>query len=116
MTLGPPVARRLDAVLGAPWIARVVVACLAVMVLRAGLSLADAETRARLGARVARWRRWEFWPSWVVNAPVALWIAMLAVRHRGLLVFTAANPAIEDGGVVGESKSAILAGLAEPTG
>jgi membrane protein DedA with SNARE-associated domain len=111
MTLGPPVARYFDAVLGAPWIARVVVACLAVMVLRVGLPLADAETRARLATRVARWRRWEFWPSWVVNAPIALWIAVLAVRHRGLLVFTAANPAIEDGGVVGESKSAILAGL-----
>jgi hypothetical protein len=111
MVLGPPVARRLDALLGAPWIARIVVAGLAVMLLRAGLSLADAGTRARLGARVARWRRWEFWPSWVLNAPVAVWIAILALRHRGLLVFTAANPAIEDGGVVGESKSAILAGL-----
>jgi membrane protein DedA with SNARE-associated domain len=111
MTLGPPVVRQLAAVLGAPWIARIVVACLAVMLLRAGLSLADATTRARLSARLARWRRWEFWPSWVLNAPVAVWMAVLALRHRGLLVFTAANPAIEDGGVVGESKSAILAGL-----
>ena len=91
---------------------RVVVAAgVAVLVLRAALSLAQAGTRARLSARLARARRWEFWPSWLLNAPVALWVALLAVRHRGLLVFTAANPAIEDGGVVGESKSAILARL-----
>ena len=66
---------------------------------------------ARLRANLARLRRWEFWPSWVVNAPVAVWTAGLAIRHRSLSVFTAANPGIEEGGFVGESKSAILAQL-----
>jgi hypothetical protein len=56
-------------------------------------------------------RRWEFWPAWIVNLPVAIWITWLAVRYRSATVFTAANPGIEDGGVVGESKSAILASL-----
>jgi len=62
-------------------------------------------------ARLARLRRWEFWPSWVINAPVAVWAAGLSVRYRGVSVFTAANPGIEEGGFVGESKSAILARL-----
>jgi membrane protein DedA with SNARE-associated domain len=111
LAVGPMIARPIEAWFGAPWVARLVVACLTVLLLRVGLSLGDADTRARLAARAVRWRRWEFWPWWVLNAPVAMWVAMLAVRHQGLLVFTAANPGIEDGGVVGESKSAILAGL-----
>jgi membrane protein DedA with SNARE-associated domain len=111
LAFGPLVARPLEGWFGAPWVARLIVACLAVLLLRLGLSLAETESRARLATQAARWRRWEFWPWWVLNAPVAVWVAILAVRHRGLLVFTAANPAIEHGGVVGESKSAILAGL-----
>jgi hypothetical protein len=94
-----------------PWAARLIAAVVAVLMLRATLCLARDGSRARLSARLARARRWEFWPSWLLNTPVALWLVLLAVRHRSLLVFTAANPAIEDGGVVGESKSAILARL-----
>ena len=62
-------------------------------------------------ARAARLRRWEFWPSLILNAPVAVWGVGLALRHRSLSIFTAANPGIEEGGFVGESKSAILARL-----
>ncbi|MBK6778098.1 MAG: alpha/beta fold hydrolase [Gemmatimonadetes bacterium] len=64
---------------------------------------------------LARWRRltrWEFWPRWMFYPPVALYILWLALRHRSLLLFTAVNPAIPGGGFVGESKSAILRGLA----
>ena len=71
----------------------------------------NANGAARLSSRVARLRCWEFWPAWAINAPVAVWIAGLACYYRGLSVFTAANPGIEEGGFVGESKSAILAKL-----
>ena len=37
---------------------------------------------------------------------------MVALKHRSATLFTAANPAIPGGGVVGESKHAILRGLA----
>ena len=62
---------------------------------------------------VSSWRRlsrWEYWPLWAAYPPVLLWIVWLAVKHRGL-TFTAANPAIPSGGVIGESKHAILCGL-----
>lgn len=50
---------------------------------------------------------------WAVYPPVVGWCAWLALRHRGATVFTAANPGIgAGGGLVGESKSEILAGLA----
>ena len=65
----------------------------------------------RLCARVARWRRWEFWPSVLLYVPVAVHIARLALKHGGLGTLSAANPAIPDGGFVGESKAAILAQL-----
>jgi hypothetical protein len=45
---------------------------------------------------------------WLFYAPVGAWTAWLAVRHRGFHTITAANPAIADGGVVGESKYEIL--------
>lgn len=64
---------------------------------------------------VSRWRRltrWEFWPRWAFYPPVVLHILWLALRHRSLTLFTAANPAIPGGGFVGESKAEILGGLA----
>ncbi len=39
------------------------------------------------------------------------YVLSLAVRHRSLTVFTAANPAIPSGGFIGESKMDILRGL-----
>lgn len=74
----------------------------------------DACTRESEGLReesaspFARLSRWEFWPSWAVYAPLAPYIAWLGVQHGGLTVCTACNPAIPQGGIVGESKSEIL--------
>lgn len=65
---------------------------------------------------LSRWKRltgWEFWPMWSVYPPVVVYILWLGLKHRGLTLFTAVNPGIgAGGGVVGESKSEILHGLA----
>lgn len=50
----------------------------------------------------------EFWPPWLFYIPVAFKWLQLAIRHRGLLLPTAANPSIEGGGFIGESKAEIL--------
>lgn len=55
---------------------------------------------------------WEFWPPFVFYIPVGFYFVFLIVRYRSFTLFTASNPAIEDGGVIGESKAAILYGLA----
>ena len=73
--------------------------------------LADRQRWTAFCNACRRLRRWEFWPPWVFYAPVALWVAWLAVRHRGLTTMTACNPGMPDGGVVGESKAEILARL-----
>jgi hypothetical protein len=59
-------------------------------------------------------KRWEFWPAWAVYPPVVAWIALLAIRHRGLRPITAANPGLKDGGLVGESKFEIQSLLPAP--
>ncbi|HEX4871268.1 MAG TPA: hypothetical protein VFV27_03040 [Nevskiaceae bacterium] len=64
--------------------------------------------RTRLSITLARARRWEFWPAWLFYPPVVLWILLLGLRHGRMTLFTAANPAIDDGGVVGERKHQTL--------
>lgn len=73
--------------------------------------LLDQRERRALLVRFAKLRRWEFWPSWFFYMPLVPWYLALAVRYRSLTLWTAANPGIPAGGVVGESKADILAQL-----
>jgi membrane protein DedA with SNARE-associated domain len=65
----------------------------------------------RFADRLARWRHWEFWPAWIFYPPVAFYCLWLAVKYRGLTLPTGANPGIFSGGMVGESKTAMLKDL-----
>ena len=78
-----------------------------------GIPLWSHNGRQRLKASWARKIRWEFWPPFVFYPPLLVYIAFLAIKHRSLMAFTAVNPGIENGGFVGESKSAILDLLSE---
>jgi hypothetical protein len=77
-------------------------------------AVASYRRRRLLLSSWCRLTRWEYWPMWAVYPPVVLWIVWLALKHRSLTVFTAANPGIPSSGVAGESKFAILRGLGEP--
>lgn len=83
----------------------------ALVIAKLALALARRDARRLVAARLRRLARWEFWPPWMFYPPVVAYIAWLAVRYRGLTVFTAANPGIPDGGFVGESKFGILSKL-----
>src|SRR5262252_1783385 len=107
-TLGEAFIGRVAPVVGVGWPARIAVAAIALGSIRAARALASPHARMRIAARIARWRRWEFWPMWLFYLPLALWIAWLAIRHRGLATITSANPGMPDGGLVGESKFDIL--------
>jgi membrane protein DedA with SNARE-associated domain len=72
--------------------------------------------RRKLVGFVKRKVRWEFWPPVAIYLPLAPYLVYLAIRHRSFTVFTAANPGIETGGFVGESKSRILAHLSRLNG
>ena len=76
------------------------------------LQLSSYRGRRLFVGRFRRVTHWEFWPPWIFYPPVVLYICYLGFKHRCLTLFTCANPGIEEGGFVGESKSGILKGLA----
>jgi membrane protein DedA with SNARE-associated domain len=92
----------------AGWVVLPAVAVALYLGLRVAPKLATPAGRSELAAQVAKLWRWEFWPAWVFYLPLVPWYSWLAVRYRGLTVWTAANPGIPAGGVVGESKADIL--------
>lgn len=71
---------------------------------------------SRFAAFCYRLAHWEFWPRWAVYMPLVPYLMWLALKHRSLTLFTAANPGIPTGGVAGESKSDILAHLSRGAG
>lgn len=50
----------------------------------------------------------EYWPMWVHYLPVYPYYLYLAARARSFFFFSATNPSIETGGLIGESKIDIL--------
>jgi len=87
------------------------VALLLLIVVKLVVPLCSWRGRRLLVSRWQRLTRWEYWPRWAFYPPVALYVLWLALKHRSLTVWTAANPAIPGGGFVGESKAEILQGL-----
>ena len=67
--------------------------------------------RERVSISLARAQRWEFWPAALFYIPIVVWIIWLGLKHRNATVFTAANPALDSGGMVGEQKHQALAPL-----
>jgi hypothetical protein len=58
-------------------------------------------------------RNWEYWPIWLANIPTVLFWLFFALKARKLFFFSTANPGIETGGVLGESKINILRRIPE---
>ncbi|MEM7163666.1 MAG: hypothetical protein AAF487_14655 [Bacteroidota bacterium] len=52
--------------------------------------------------------RWEFWPFSVLYFPVIFYWIWMSLRTRSFFFFTASNPTIEFGGMLGESKNKIF--------
>ena len=79
----------------------------------AGYSFADTITAVRNRFRLntpffIRLRSWEYWPFAVVYIPVFVYWLWLSLKARSFFFFSAANPSIESGGLLGESKIDIL--------
>lgn len=53
-------------------------------------------------------RSWEYWPFGVVYAGIFAYWGWLSLKARSILFFSASNPSIENGGMLGESKIKIL--------
>lgn len=59
----------------------------------------------RLHIRLQRLVRWEFWPWRIVYLPIAVYWFFLAIKARGWVFFSAANPCMRFGGLVAYSKT-----------
>ncbi|HSC29580.1 MAG TPA: VTT domain-containing protein [Vicinamibacterales bacterium] len=114
-TLGATFAR--STLVAGQGLAAVALATLAVMwmLLSAGRLVLSRRNRRVVYGLWKRTVRWEFWPPWIFYPPVLACIVFLMIRHRGVTVFTAANPGIPGGGFIGESKFSILRALS-PSG
>ncbi len=55
-----------------------------------------------------RLRSWEYWPFNLVYLPIFVYYSWLSLKARSFFFFSASNPAIETGGLLGESKASIL--------
>jgi len=55
-----------------------------------------------------RLRSWEYWPLYVVYFPIFFYWIWQAILSKSMFFFSASNPTIESGGMLGESKSKIL--------
>jgi pimeloyl-ACP methyl ester carboxylesterase/membrane protein DedA with SNARE-associated domain len=90
----------------------IVIAVLLLFLVRVIFPLFTHRGRRLLLSRYRRMTSWEFWPTWFLYPPIVIYIVgWLGIRYRSVSLLTLANPAIPDGGFLGESKSAILKGL-----
>jgi hypothetical protein len=55
-----------------------------------------------------RLTQWEYWPFEILYLPLFCYWLWLSLKARSLFFFSAANPSIENGGMLGESKVKIL--------
>jgi hypothetical protein len=53
-------------------------------------------------------KNWEYWPFEIVYLPIFFYWLYLSLKARSFFFFSAANPSIETGGMMGESKFRIL--------
>lgn len=51
---------------------------------------------------------WEYWPFGIIQIPIIILWIWYAIRERSLLYFSASNPSILTGGMMGESKYEVL--------
>lgn len=96
------------------WVAFVGVVLVLMVAMNTLLMLLSREGRRKLAIRVQKLRHHEFWPAWLFYLPLVPYLVWLAVRYRSTTVWTLADPCMPDGGVVGESKSDLLAKIKHP--
>ena len=105
---GQAVTGPLTSFFGSGWIVLVLGGTTLYLLLKLVMLLSTSVGRGKFVAKISRLWRWEFWPTWLFYLPLLPWLAWLSLRYRHPLIWTAANPGIPQGGVLGESKFAIL--------
>ena len=79
-----------------------------VFILKIVIPLFSYKGRRLLLSRYRQLTHWEYWSPIILYLPVFFYVIYLGIKYRCMTLFTAANPAIPEGGFVGESKTQIL--------
>ena len=79
-----------------------------IMIIKLIIPAFSYKGRRLLLSRYRKLTHWQYWWPIIIYTPVTFYIIYLGIKYRCLTLFTAANPALPDGGFVGESKSSIL--------
>ena len=108
MLLGSAAASPFQLLFGDSWFSFIGAVVLLLIVLRVFALLLTHEGRRKLRAKVVRLVRHEFWSGWLLYLCILPTLAKLAWRYRSMTVWTLCDPAVELGGVIGESKQAII--------
>ena len=64
--------------------------------------------RRKIAFAAMRVVKWEFWPAWLFYSPITLFCLWFGLRYRGFALPAIANVNQKNGGIIGESKIAIL--------
>lgn len=64
--------------------------------------------RVRRSNFIIKLTSWEYWPFGILQGPVFIYWIFLVARTRSWFFFSASNPGILTGGMMGESKSEVL--------
>ncbi|MDW7691711.1 hypothetical protein R9C00_16805 [Flammeovirgaceae bacterium SG7u.111] len=64
--------------------------------------------KLKLPHYLVRKLNFEYWPFWFFYIPLYIYAPIFALRSRSFTYFTAANPGMRFGGVMGESKASVL--------
>jgi hypothetical protein len=62
---------------------------------------------------IIKLRSWEYWPFGIIQAPIIILWLWYAIKERSLFYFSASNPSILAGGMMGESKYDVLRHVAD---
>ncbi len=108
MWVGPSLQENIEKLTGNYWVALGTTVLLAYILFRSLVFLFTQEGRRKRIIHFQKLTRPEFWPPWLFYAPLLPgWIYWI-LRYRGFQTVTAANPGMEGGGMIGESKASIL--------
>lgn len=81
---------------------------LLILILKIIVPLFTYRGRRLLYGKLQRTIHWEFWSPFILYTPIVVYTFYLWIKFKKITVVTAANPGIEEGGFIGESKVSIL--------
>lgn len=105
VTLAFIAGRSLSSLLMKHWVLGVVLVLLFLRIIKSLVLMLSNYWNRR--AFLHSWRSWlsfEFWPATIFYLPIIPYYIFLSIKHGGFLMPFYANPEIENGGLIGESK------------